>query len=261
MLHIAIKDARETIARLPLALYFAWSDTKARYRRSVLGPLWMVITTAIGVVGLGVLWSVLFKADKEVFIPSLAIGIVVWQFISGCIIESPTTFVRQGNIIRNLKTPYLIFPTQLLLRQVINFTHNLVVIVLVLIVFPPKVLNWTQLLVIPGLLLLVGNLFWIITLAGILGARYRDLEQLIGAIMPMLFFLSPVIYRPEQLGFSQYIAWLNPMTYLITLIRDPIQGHLPPQFVYIASAAMIIIGTTIAMWLLNRKHGRIAFWV
>jgi ABC-type polysaccharide/polyol phosphate export permease len=261
MLNTAIKDARESIARLPVAFFFAWSDVKARYRRSVLGPLWMVITTAVGVVGLGFLWSVLFNVDKDVFIPSLTIGLVVWQFISGCIIEAPTTFVRQGNLIRNIKTPYLIFPVQLLLRQIINFAHNIIIVILVLIVFPPKIVDWTQLLVIPGLILLIGNLFWMVTIAGILGARYRDLEQLIGAVMPMLFFLSPVIYRPAQLGVSQYIAWLNPLAYLISLVRDPMQGTVPAQFIYVVSALMMVIGIIMTMILLNKKQGRIAFWV
>ncbi len=257
----AIKDARESISRFPLAFYFAWSDTKARYRRSVLGPLWMVITTAVGVVGLGLLWSVLFKADKEVFIPSLSIGLVVWQFISGCILESPANFVRQGSIIRNIKTPYLIFPVQLLLRHLVNFAHNLIVVALVLIVFPPKVLGWPQFLLIPGLLLLVGNIFWMVTIAGILGARFRDLEQLISAVMPMLFFLTPVIFRPEQLGIAEYMAWLNPLAYLISVVRDPIQGQVPAQFVYIVSTVMMFTGIAIAMWLFNRKQGRIVFWV
>ena len=257
----AVKDALRTISRLPVAFYFAWSDTKARYRRSVLGPLWMVITTAVGVVGLGVLWSVLLKADREVLIPSLTVGMVVWQFISGCIIEAPTTYIRQGNLIRNMETPYLFFPTQLLIKQIVNFSHNLIVVVLVLIVYPPQIINLTQLLIIPGLLLVFGNIFWIITLLGILGARYRDLEQLIGAIMPMMFFLTPVIYRPDQLGLSQYIAWLNPLTYLITLIRDPIQGYPPNYSVYVISSLMMFFGSLIAMWLLGKKRNRIAFWV
>jgi len=187
MLKAVSNDALETIDRLPLAFHFAWSDTKARYRRSLLGPMWLVLTTAIGVAGLGFLWSTLFKVDKAVFVPSLTVGIVVWQLISGCIIEGSTIFVRQANIIRNIKTPYIIFPIYLLIRQLINFTHNLVIVVLVLIIFPPASMGVQQLLLIPGLFLLVGNLFWVVTLIGLLSARFRDLEQFIVAIMPLLF--------------------------------------------------------------------------
>ena len=52
---------------------------------------------------------------------------------------------------------------------------------------------------IPGLLLVIANLYWISLLIGTLGARFRDLEYLISMIMPLLMFLSPVMYRPNAL--------------------------------------------------------------
>ena len=260
MIKAGLLDFVESFNRLPLAFYFAWGDTKARYRRSVLGPFWLVLGTGIGVAGLGFLWSALLKVDRTSFIPSLTIGLVVWQLIAGCVTESPTVFTRNAAVIRNLKTPYLIFPVQLLLRQLINFGHNLIVVLVVLIIFPPP-LSYVQLLIIPGFLLLIGNLLWIALMIGMLGSRFRDLEQLIGAFMPVLFFLSPVIYRPHQLGIKENIVWLNPFSYMISLIRDPIQGFAPPNFVYLVSFGMLVIGWIVSLLLLSRKHGRIAFWV
>lgn len=255
-----LADLRRTFIALPLALYFAWGDTKARYRRSVLGPFWLVMGTAVGVVGLGFLWSQLLHVDKASFIPSLSVGLVVWQLISGCINEAPTIYVMNSKLIRNLRTPILLFPLQLILRQMINFSHNLIVVVVVLLIYPPPV-NLSQLLLLPGIILVIGNLFWISSLVGLLGARYRDLGPLIGSFMPLLFFLTPVIYRPKQLAVSEYIAWLNPLTYLVSLIREPLEGVTPLPFVYIVSSALLIIGTTLTLVLLSKKYGRIAFWV
>ncbi|BBO19556.1 ABC transporter permease [Candidatus Desulfobacillus denitrificans] len=245
---------------MPLMLYFAWGDTKARYRRSVLGPFWLVIGTAVGVVGLSFLWGGLLKVDRATLVPTLAIGIVVWQFIAGCVAESPSAFTRNAAVMRNLKIPYLIFPLQLMLRQLINFVHNLVVVVVVLIIFPPP-LGATQILIIPGVLLLIGNLLWIIILFGMLGARFRDLEQTIAVLVPLMFFLTPVLYRPEQLGAMEKFAWLNPFTYMISLVRDPIQGFAPAPFVYLISAGMLLVGWWVTFWLYSRRHSRIPFWV
>jgi len=245
---------------LPVVLYFAWGDTRARYRRSVLGPFWLVIGTAVGVAGLSFIWSVLLKVDRETFVPTLAVGIVVWQFIAGCVAESPSAFTRNAAVMRNLKTPYLIFPMELLLRQSINFAHNLVVVVVVLVIFPPP-LGFVQFLVIPGMLLVVGNLFWIAILFGMLGARFRDLEQTIGVLIPLLFFLSPVLYRPEQLGAMEQFIWLNPFTYMISLIRDPIQGFAPEPHVYVVSVGMLVVGWAATLWLYGKRHSRIPFWV
>lgn len=245
---------------LPMVLYFAWGDTRARYRRSVLGPFWLVIGTAVGVAGLSFLWSGLLKVDRATFIPTMTIGIVVWQLISGSVIESPSAFTRNAAVMRNLKTPYLIFPLQLLLRQLINFAHNLVVVLVVLIVFPPP-LGIVQLLVVPGLLLLVGNLLWIAILFGMLGARFRDLEQTVAVLMPLMFFLSPVLYRPEQVGIMEQFVWMNPFSHMISLIRDPIQGLVPAPFIYLTSAGLLLVGWTAALWLYGRRHSRIPFWI
>lgn len=244
-----------------VALHFAWGDLKARYRRSVLGPLWIVLSTAIGVVGLGVLWSTILKQDRASLIPSLTVGLVVWQFISASVVESTGVFVRQAALIRNINVPFLIFPLQMVLRQLINFLHNTLIIVIVLLIYPPDATLGTVLLALPGLLLVTLHLLWIALFVGILGARFRDLEPLIGAIMPMLFFLSPVIYRPEHLGVDAQILWANPITYLIAVIRDPLQGVVPSWHTYGVTVAMLVVGWTVALWLLNRRKHRIAFWV
>ncbi len=260
MFSYAISDVKRTVAMLPVAFYFARSDMKARYQRSVLGPLWLVLGTAIGVTGLGLLWSVLLHSNRAQFIPSLTVGLVVWQFISGTVIESTRTFTNNWQLIRNLSIPFGFYPTQLIMRQLVNFGHNALVIIAVLLIYPPHV-GMAQWLILPGLLLLIGNLWWVALVLGMLGARFRDLEPLIGAFMPLLFFLTPVIYRPDQLGIKAALAWVNPFTWLITVLRDPIQGTVPAAFVYLCATGLMVAGWLFAMWLLQSRHKRIAFWV
>jgi len=253
-------DIAQGLQRLSMAFFFAWGDTKARYRRSVLGPFWMVLSTAVSVAGLGFLWSMLLKDDPIKLVPSLTVGLVVWQFISGCILEAPTVFSRNAHFIRNIKIPFFIFPMQLVMRQLINFGHNAVVVLVVVIYFAPT-LHLNQLLVIPGLLLVLGNLCWIIVLIAMLGSRFRDFEQIIGAVMPLMFFLSPVIYRPSQLSFGQQIVWLNPFSYFITLIRDPISGNVPPIFVYQVAIVALLVGTVFTVYQFGKQRKNISFWV
>jgi ABC-type polysaccharide/polyol phosphate export permease len=258
---IALDEVKACFKSFPIAAHFAWGDTKARYRRSLLGPFWIVLSTAIGVAGLGILWSTLLKMDKNTFIPSLTIGLVIWQLIAGCIVESPTVFLRNAMLIRNLRTPFLLFPVQMLLRQLINFLHNCLVILVVLCIYPPAINGLVPLLSLLGLLLVLGNLLWMALLIGMLGARYRDIDPLLASIMPMLFFLSPVIYRPDHLIISPVIVWANPFTYLIGVIRDPLQGIVPSSSMYYVTIGMLVMGWFIALSLLNYRRNRIAFWV
>lgn len=57
-------DIVRALANMPAALFLSWSDTKARYKRSMLGPFWLTLGTAIGVGRLGFVWSTLFNMDK-----------------------------------------------------------------------------------------------------------------------------------------------------------------------------------------------------
>ena len=255
-----IVDLVEGIKRWRVALYIAWSDTRARYRRSVLGPLWLTLGTAVGVVGLGLLWSELLKIERATFLPSLTAGLIIWQLLAGCITESTTAFIRQSHVIRNLKMPYFIHPLQLLLRQLVNFAHNIFVYMAVAIIFSVPLTSST-LLVVPGLVLLSLNLLWMALFLGMLGARFRDVEYAVGALIPLLFFISPVIYRPDYLPFSAKLIWLNPLSHLIEVVRSPLLGITPPPFVYITVCDLLVVGWVLTLWIFNRRYQQIAFLV
>ncbi len=242
------------------AVYLAWADTRARYKKSVLGPFWPTLTNLLGVLGLSLVWASLLKEDMSSFVPSLAIGLIVWQLIAGVISDGPGTFVRQAAMIRNVAIPPWFFVSRNLARHLINLLHNLVIVVGVMLYFSTPVTAWTW-MVIPGLLLVVLNLFWMLYLLGMLGARFRDIEHLVAGVVPMLFFLSPVIYRADRLPMGLNVVWLNPLSYLIEAIRTPLLGHPPHANTYPVLLLMLGLGSVLT-WLYQRAHGRhLAFWV
>jgi ABC-type polysaccharide/polyol phosphate export permease len=255
-----LADIVKTFKMPRLICYMAWSEVRARYKRSVLGPLWITLSTAIGVVGLGFIWSELFKMDRTTFIPLLTVGLILWQFISSCIVESTSILSRQANIIRNLNLPISLHSAQLILRLLINLAHNLPLFLIVVLVLGGK-FGWETLMVVPGFLLVIANLFWISLLIGILGARFRDLEYLISTIMPIMMLLSPVMYRPNSLPFVGKYMWLNPMADMIEIVRYPLLGAMAPGFLYAVNIGMLLVGGTLTVLLFNAKRNRIAFWV
>ena len=154
------------------AMYLAWSDTRARYKKSVLGPLWLTLGNLVGVLGLGVVWATLLKEDFRSFIPSLTIGLIIWQLLAGSITEASTTFIRQASIIRNVVMPIWFFVIRSLTRQIINLLHNILIIIGVIWYFDFPLTGIT-LLALPGLLLVILNLLWITYVLGFLGASHR----------------------------------------------------------------------------------------
>ncbi len=255
-----LADVVKTSHCFRIVLFLAFSDVKARYKRSVLGPFWLTLGTAVGSAGLGLLWSELLRMDAKTFVPSLTAGLILWQFIAGVVSESSVLFSRQASIIRNLNLPLSIHPAQLLLRHLINLVHNIPVFFLVTFVLghPLSIEAW---LALPGLVLVALNLLWLALLIGLLGARFRDLEYLIAMVMPLLMFISPVFYRPNYLPFSEQLIWFNPFSHFIEIIRYPLFGLAPPDFIIVTLISMLVVGWTFTLWLFNQKRHRIAFWV
>jgi ABC-type polysaccharide/polyol phosphate export permease len=259
-LQLGLADLAEAWGRRQLALYFAWSETKARYRRSALGPLWLVFSTIIGVVGLGFVWSALLKVDRSEFIPSLTIGLVTWQLIAGCVVEATTVFSRNAGSILNIKLPTFLLSLQLLFRHLINYGHNLIVVLIVFLIYPEH-FTPMMLLALPGIVIVVVSLLATIQVLGFLGARYRDLEPLVGSFMPILFFLSPVIYQARQLGGAQFIMEFNPLAHWIRMVRDPVLGFMPGWDSYAVGLAIMVAIWLAALWLTSSRGHRLPYWV
>ena len=255
-----LADLRSAWKRRQLALYFAWTETLARYRRSVLGPLWLVFSTVIGVVGLGFVWSTLLQVQQREFIPSLTVGLVTWQLISGSIVEATGLFPNNSSLILNIKLPTFLISLQLLFRHLINYAHNLIVIAVVLVVYPEH-LTPMVLLAVPGMAIVAASLFGAIQILGFLGARYRDLGPLVGAFMPILFFLSPVIYQSRQLGQAQFIMEFNPLAHWIRLVRDPVLGFAPGPDSYAIGLAIMAGIWLLAVWVTSARGHRLPYWV
>lgn len=256
----AVRDIAAGLKSWPIVSFMALSDVRARYKRSVLGPLWLTLGTAAGSIGLGLLWSELMHIPAAQFVPTLTAGLILWQFIAGVLSESSTVYARQSSVIRNLSLPLSIYPPQLVLRHVVNLLHNLPILLVVGLLYGLPV-GWPTLMVVPALCLLVLNLYWVCVVVSILGARFRDLEHIIGAVLPLLMFISPVFYRPNYLPFSEKILWFNPLSHAIELVRSPLLGHLPPLFVVWANLGALAFGLALAFWLFNDKRDRIAFWI
>ena len=240
--------------------YMALGDIRARYHRSILGPFWIVIGLAIGSVGLGYLWSTIWGVSPENLVPQITIGLLLWYFISSAISESATCFVLQSEVVKNMSLPIFFFPFVLFYKQILVFVHSWLIIAIVVFVYLSK-FSIIQLLFLPGLFLVVVNLFLLTTITSILAARYRDLAQIINTAMPILFFMSPILFKIEQVEELQWIIWLNPITYFVTIVRDPILGNVPEPSCYVINfVACLFLCLSLAV-LYQRKSRRLVGWI
>ena len=98
-----LKDLLDGLSMYHLWGRLGWNDILQRYRRSLLGPLWLTISMAVLIGALGLLYAKLFKVDAAEYIPFLAIGFVLWQLISGILLDGCNVFVQSEGIIKQIK--------------------------------------------------------------------------------------------------------------------------------------------------------------
>lgn len=256
----AIKDILNTLSKFRVIIYFSLTDTEARYKRSVLGPFWLTFGTLIGVLGLGFVWSEVLNLNRQEFIPNLTVGLICWQFFAGCIGESPSVFIRNSSIVRNVPQPFFFYPMLLVSKYLMNFIHNFIIIIGVIIYYKVNV-NIYTFIFIPMFLIILINFVFIALIFGLIGARYRDLEPTVLAVLPLLFFVTPILYKPSQLNLSSWITDLNPLAYYVSAIREPLMGIAPSAGLWggllFITLSVVLLGTI----LLNNKIKRISFWL
>jgi len=256
--------ARADIAE-GVRLYWLWSrlayhDIKMRYRGSLIGPFWLTLSTAIMAAMMGVLYSKLFNTDVRTYLPYVTIGLIVWQFISTTVNESCLTFVAVSAEVQQVRLPFSSHVFRLVYRNLLVLCHNVVILFVVLVIFPPTLIL-EQLTLIPAMAVLIANAAWLACLLGMLGARYRDLPPIISNFLQVLFFVTPIFWRPESLGRYLVMARYNPLHAAIDIIRSPLLGVAPDVASWPIMLAMTLVGCVVTFAVFARLRGRIAYWV
>ena len=255
------KDFREALRKTPVWWYMSRQDLIGRYRRTTLGPWWITIGTGIGIGAMGTIWGLFFGMNLQKFFPYLGAGYVLWTFISSVVTDSPMIFIEIAPMLRSIKIPILIYIFTGVMRHVYTLFHNFFIVVIIFAVFKvyPKI---EILLFIPGVILLLISAYLSSLILAFFGARFRDVSHIINSFMTFIFLLTPIMWRPEILsGKKALLVYLNPFSYYLAILRDPLLGQVPDMTYYYGVFVMIGIMTIAAVYIYKRLAHRIIFWV
>lgn len=256
----ALDDLVDGFNRAWLWRALAMQDIRLRYRGSMLGPFWLTLSTTIMIGAMGVLYSKLFHMDTTAYFPFLAIGLVIWQFISTVITEGCNTFVAVQHLIQQAKMPYSTHAYRSVCRNLLVFAHSVVILpVVFLAVWHP--VGWRALLAIPALAVLAINGMWISLLLGMLSARFRDVPPIVSSFLQVVFFVTPVFWMPDALGVWRQTAECNPLFAAIDIVRAPLLGLPTAIHSWSIMAGLTIGGVAVCFLLFARFRPRIAYWV
>lgn len=256
----ALEDLSTGFARWRLAAALARLDIRNRYRGSVLGPFWLSLSTAVMVVALGLLYSTLFTLPLGEYLPYLSVGLIVWGLINQTVTDACESLISAEGIIRQLPLPYTVHALRCVFRNAAVAAHSLPLILVVFAVFG-HLPGPEALLALAGLALVAANAFALSIVLGMVCARFRDIPPIVGSVLQLAFFMSPVLWKPELLGDRRVWLPLNPFYTLMETVRGPLVEGGAPGVVWLSAIAFTLLTCASAFAFFVRFRGRIAFWV
>ena len=229
---------RETLRYRDLIFLFVKRDFTAKYKQTILGPLWAVIQPLLTTVVFTIIFGRLAKlttADSpgDLMIPGFLFymaGNICWGYFSATVNDVSNVFIHNRNIMGKVYFPRLVGPVSAACSNLISFGIQFVMmlgILLIYIITGDTGVRITPMLLLPPLLvlhLMVLAIGFGIIISSVT-TKYRDLAMLVSFGLQLWQYGSPVAYGFELVP-AQYrgLYLLNPVTPILTTFRYVLFG-------------------------------------
>jgi lipopolysaccharide transport system permease protein len=239
-------------------------EIAARYRGSALGVLWSFVTPILMLAIYTFVFSVVFQTRWNTSIDSrfefamiLFAGLIVFYLFSECVARAPTLLLENPSYIKRIVFPLEALGWVVMLNALFNALISSVILVAaftLMVSAPPLTVLWLPLVIAPFILFTLG-LVWFLSATGV---YIRDVRQLVGIILPMLMFASPLFYPLSALpeAVRGYMG-LNPLASAMENVRGvALFGHAPDLLgLGLTLALSFIVAWGGLAWLLATKRG------
>lgn len=261
LLNIFFSPLRTLKSESQYWMTLATSSISQRYKRSIIGPFWTTIMVGIQALTMSIIVTFIFKGEIEKFIPYVCLGIIFWGFVTSIINESATVFQNYKNYILQFNKPYYLYVAANTFKNFISLTHNFTVYLIIMFIFGIYPSFFCLLIFIINFCFICFTLSWLSFFIAVLGIRYRDIPPMISALFIMLFWLTPIIYTPSQLGEISFILDYNFFTHIIDLLRKPFFNEIPSLINYLYLIIFNILGIPLLLIFYKKVKNSIIFWL
>src|SRR5262245_5260245 len=223
-------------------------DIVARYKRSLLGVAWTMLNPLATTLVLAVVFSQVFGA-RPAYAAYLLCGLLAWNFFAQSTLSAMRQLVWGAGLLHKIYIPRTLFAVTAVLTGLVNLVLALVPLVLVVVLSGLR--PWPAALFVPvALLLLAAFALGIGLLLSTLAVHFADVGELYELLLPMLLYLTPIIY-PEDILPQWARAWLvdiNPLYRLIVLFRGPLYDGVWPEPMAVLTGTLWALGALALGW-------------
>jgi ABC-type polysaccharide/polyol phosphate export permease len=252
----------ETYRYRELIWALALKELKVRYKRSVLGFTWALLNPALMMLVLTIVFSTIMRFPIEHYAIFLLSVLLPWTFFSQSLSYAVESIVSNGELIKKVSVPKLVFPVAAVVANIINLLLSFIPLaLLVLGMRHPFYATWLYLPV-PMLALIIFTLGVTFFFAAA-NVYYRDVAHIVQVVLSAWFYLTPIIYALDFIPPNQrWLFKLNPIIYVINGFRLAVYyGLLPKWPSVIASFVCAFVALFIGFGIFRKYQDDFVFYV
>ncbi len=209
----------------------------ARYRGSVLGAAWSLLTPLLMLAVYTFVFSVVFKAKWDHpqaadanFGVILFSGMIVHALFAEPMVVAASSIINNANYVKKVVFPLHILAWSTVLTTSFQAVISMVVLLIFMLVSGTPIhwtIVWLPVVLFPMLLMALG-VAWLLSSTTV---YLRDIGQLVGILATILLFVSPVFYPVERLpSMWQSLIYLNPISLIVDQVRRVVIYGLNPEW-------------------------------
>jgi lipopolysaccharide transport system permease protein len=200
-------------------------ELKARYRGSILGFFWSFFNPLLLLLVYSFVFQYMLPAKfkgiehYELF---LFCGLLPWTWFSSSLLESSNVLISGGNLIKKVLFPAEVLPIVNVVANMVHFFFGLPILVAFLLYFDapitPLELLWFPVTVLIQLIFTLGCAL----ILSALTVHFRDIRDILGHLVTIWFFATPIIYPYYQMeqAWQQNLLNMNPMSHLAITYQE-----------------------------------------
>ncbi len=234
----------------------AMRDVKMRYQLSILGLYWAVLNPLL----MALIWSfvfrVIFRAQGIAGVPYfvfLFCGITFWNLFSNSLMTAVNCLTGNASLLSKLYFPRVILPTASVIARLVDFAFSLVVLGIFMAInkiVPGKALLWLPVILFFEMIFTLGMAY----IVSALNVLYRDVSQILGLVLMLWMYISPIFYTLEQVParLRDYFIF-NPIGELVYMATGAVLANRPVSLPDLGAAALFSVGVFLLGLILFRR--------
>jgi ABC-2 type transport system permease protein len=242
------------------------TEFKLTYFGTVFGYLWSLVLPLVRFAVLYVVFTRIIRFDAPNYAQFLLLNLTLYALFSDATTRAVRSVVSNENIVRKTQFPRIVIPLSVVTTALFNLGLNLIAVLVFLTAtgVGPRV-TWLALPLIVAVLAVMTT--GVSLLVSALFVRFRDVAQMWGLLVLVLFYASPVLWPVEELPDEmRFLYFVNPLVPVLEearrLIVDPTAltavDAAGSVFGIIAPALVVVVVCAIGLWTFVRAAPRVA---